>query len=732
MSKTQKVIIAVISVILSVAIIFGSVTAVFFHVTSGERVDCAAEVETLKTSAPDTSSLYTGMSTKDGLKADLDELDKLLASLIGSLNIDTMLYTDEIATMVAKYTAILTEKEFASIKFKALKKQFPDAYAYVKEQKEADATWDTIGTIPFGITAGDKEAFIKACGAGAEHLGNSLLKVILYAPNSYYDALVPALESTHTDTMPSLIGFVKATGLSGSKRISFLAEKILAIIEPTKAAPLTYLLDILPDFLVSYGKSTELLNSNKKITEKVKLQLPTVDSIVSGLVKALGMTAPALDFNYLATLSTATVGESGGNKGERVVLNGDREALFLHIAKYIVGLFTYENNYAVVEDIVLSKVKNISSAELQSLIYSQSVNDLLACLLDILAKNADTPKDVEAEVQAYNAQEKDFSSLFGQILTEENLASALDSLESTLAPEIQKIDFNSLIFTDKVATVVSKFTAELCGMEFAEINFAALKKSFPDAYNYVAAEQAAGKTWADIDTIPFGITVGDKDMFIKACGAGGEHFGDALALCIMVSPTSYDDGLIPLLEAFHTGEMPDLKEFVASSGLDGAKRMEDLATKILSIIEPLKAAPLSYLCEILPDIVMSYNKMAEFINADANIAGVGLHMKSLDELLGGLVSSLNITLLEYDLLNFAQCATAKVENSGDNCSKRMALYGDREVVFMTLVNYVVDIAGVEGNIESIINLLSDVTGIDLSFLITIINTVEELFASLGL
>ncbi len=725
-SKLLKVLCIVLAVLV---VIMGTVGGISYAI-KGEKVDCAAEVEAYNEAIPAVNVLYTGMSTEVNIQSDLDSLDKMLAALITGLDIESLLYSDEVASLITKYSAILLEKDLSSLKFKAMEKQFPEAYSYIKAQQESGAGWDSITLIPFGVTDGDKEAFLKACGAGAEHLGDALLKIILYEPSSYYKALVPSIEATHTGTMPSITGFVLETGLSGSNRIEFLLGRILEIIEPIKASPLTYLCDIVPDFIINYNKACELLNSNVKITEKAKLSLPTIDSIVSGIVKALGMTAPAVDYDYLASLGTASVGESGGNDGERTVINGNREAVFQYLADYITGLFTYENNYPVVEDILLSKIKNITSADIQNLIYGESVNSILANLLTILARNADTPKDVEAESQSYNSQTKDFSSLFNQIITEETVSSLIDTIDSTLVTELTKIDINSAVFTDKIATVVAKVTAELCGKEFTSISFAALKKSFPEAYNYVSAEQAAGKSWDDIDTIPFGITAGDREMFIKACGAGSEHFGDALALCIMVSPTSYDDGLVPLLEAFHTGPMPVLKDFVASSGLDGAKRMEDITTKVLSVMEPLMESPLSYLCEILPDVVNSYNKMAEFMADDPASTYVGLHLPPINELIGSLVASFELTLPETSLSTFADMATAVTEASGDSCGYRMSLYGDREVVLVSLINYVVELIGVEGNFEKIINVIEGLTDLDLAFIVTIYDTLSKLAQSI--
>ena len=712
---------------LAFIILFTSVITMSFSDAEGQTVDCSLQVQTHNSAIPDTSALYTGLSTKDSIKTDLDALDKILSSFISSINPEGYLYTDEVASAITKYSAILVEKELSAVTYTAMQKSFPEAYDFIKEKQDNGASWDDIETIPFGITKGDKKEFIKACGAGAEHIGNSLLEVIVYEPTAYYTALVPALESTHTGTMPSMVGFVARTGLSPSKRIEFLIEKVLDIIEPIKASPLTYLLDILPDFIVNYSAAAELLNGNSKIQENVKLALPEIESIVSGLIKALGITAPDLDYDYMASLGTAKVGKSAGNKGERTVINGDREALFQYLADYITGLFTYENNYSVFEDLLLSKIKTITQPEIRTLIYSQSTNDLLASLLDILSKNVDSTKYVQAMADAYNSKEKDSEALFGNFFSRERVSSLIDTLDKTLASELREMNLETSIYTDTIATLVAKFTAELCGAELSEISTTAMKASFPEAYNYVEAAKRDGKTWAEIGTIPFGIREGDKDAFIKACGAGSEHFGDVLALCCMVAPTSYDDALIPIFEALHIGSMPTLKEFVASSGLDGAKRMEDIALKLLGLIDPLMDAPVSYLCEILPDVVNSYNNMAEYISSNEDIARTGLKLKPINDFVKELLLAFSLQLPEYDILTLADLGTAKTETSGDRCAQRMAIYGDKEAVFVTLFRLVIDVVGVDGNVESIVDTASDLLDIDLSFLVRIFNMVKTVW-----
>lgn len=725
-SKSKKIL-SVISILLVIAIVFTGIIGVagvlgVKALISGEKIDCESVAASYNGSKADYVSLGTGI-TEDALTAELDDLDAKLADILATANIDTLIYTDAVATLVSKLTAEITQQDLSSLKFSTLKKNFPAAYDYVTAKQQAGETWNAIGTIPFGITPGDKEAFIKACGAGAEHMGNTLLTVVLCAPSAYYDVLVPTLEATHTGKMPSFLGFVFETGLSGSKRIEFMAEKILSIIDPIKATPLTYLCGILPDFIINYNKACEFINDNAKIAEKAKLTMPTIDSIIQQLISAMGLTAPAIDYDYLSRMGTASISESAANGKQRVHYEGDREIIFAYLADFITGLFTYGNNFTVVEKLITQDMKSpeIQNSPFASILSNPAANSMIAALMDIIAKlKPRTPVDINAEVEAYNAEPKDFASFFPWPATEENVTSVLNTVEAKVVEALAGMDIDSMIFSDDFATTIAKLTAKLCEKELCDITFAALRKSYPDAYSYIAALQAENKTWADVETIPFGITPGDRDAFIKACGAGSEHFGDALALCILVDPHSYDNALVPLLESLHTGPMPVLEQFVAGQGLDGAKRMEDVVTKVLTIMEPIKTNPLSYLCDILPDFIASYNKAAATMNANAITP---LHLTDINGLLKDLLSGLEITLPDHDFTAFSEMGTAYVAESGATGGQRIELKGDREIVFMGIAKYLFDVVTYEGNLKIVLSLVTNVLGLDSSVLDSILGLV---------
>lgn len=701
----KKKLVITLSVILAAVILITVPVAVFNSVTKGEKYD--SEVQAI---AYDEVNFGYGMLavgiSEEGLKSELDELDSMLSTVIGSIDIESTLFTDEVATLVTEFTAKLMEKEPIDIEFTAMKKSFPEAYDYMEKIKGTGSTWTAVETIPFGITKGDKEAFIKACGAGAEALGDALLKVVLYEPTSYYDALVPAIESTHTNVMPSLAGFVMETGLSGSARIKFMAEKILSIVEPIKTAPLSYLCEIFPDFIMSYGKACELINGSEKIRSELNFKMPEISSIVDGIVTALGMTAPKLNLNEISKMGRGFIGESGGNDGSRLTVNGNRETIFAYLADYITGLFTFENNFEVVEKIVTDVLKNSS---VQTPLNTREIKNFLGKLMGVLQKlEVKESADISAEIDAYNSHEKDYSNLYGKFLTKEKVSSVITSAETKLIEVLASADLESKIFTDEIATTVSVITAKLCEKELSDISFYALSQSFPAAYSYVKNIKDSGGTFDDIETIPFGITPGNKEMFIKACGAGAEHFGDALLLCLLSDPLSYDNALVPLLESLHTGPMPSLEDFVSMQGIDSARRMEIITEKVLTILDPIKESPLTYLTDTLPDLIASYGKSAEALKCNPNAP---LKLPELSELLESVAGEFGLTLPDYDFTLLENAGTAKKSQSGHYLGERVEINGDREDVAMLILSYAADIIGHENNKDTIVDLVSSLLSI---------------------
>lgn len=716
-------------VALAVVIVFSATFGILGNAVKGEKIDVEAEVNAYNSSKPDFSYLFSGVE-KEAIALQIDDADEKLSAFIAQFEIDSILYTDEVATAVTKLLAEICKKDLASVSFKDLKKKYKDAYNYLTASQEANKTWADIENIPFGIEKGDKDAFVKACAAASAHLGETLIDVVLAAPSAYNDALVPTFEALHTGKMPSFTSFVMKTGLSNSERIEFMIEKVLSIIEPIKKAPLTYLCSILPDFLISYNKACEFINGNEKIAKKTGLKMPTVQSILTEATTALGISLPEIDFDLLTKTGNAAIAKSGGTGGKRVEIVGDREVVYGVIGDIISKVACNGDNLATIEHLLTFDLKSSTfvNSEFGKILYSQEFNDLMASFLDALCMTKTrVQENVPANVKAYNDEEKDFSSLFSWPLSEESLDKVLTATDLTLNHCIANGDFAGAFYNDAFATTISKLFAKLCSKELKEISFYAVSKSFPEAHKFLREAQAEGKTWDDIDVIPFGITPGDKETFIKAAGAGSEAFGDALALACAVDPTAYDDGLLPLLESLHVGPMLSFEEFVASSGFDGAKRMEDVVSHMIKMLEPITVYPLEYLLEMLPDLVASYNRISSYLSKNETITNkIGLVVPPLSELMADLVSGMGITLPEYDFSQLEKMATAEAAESGDICGKRMELTGRKSVVFMAIFNYLVEVIKYEGNVEALFSFATNSLNLSTGDASALVSTVTSL------
>ncbi len=711
----------IIAVILSVIITFSALTGVIGAITKGEITDCKSEADKYNSSRGDASYLYRG-ATKNELNVEITRLNGLVAQALTQADIESVLYSDEGVSMIGKLLGEASGKEFGEVSFKALKKNYPDAFARLNDMQLSSASWEHIDVIPFGITAGDKEAFVKACGAFGKFLGDEMLSMALKAPTAYDDALVPLLESLHTGTMPSLMGFVMQTGLDSSKRVEFLIDKVLTVIEPLKEAPIDYLCTMLPDFLVNFKKASEFINSSD-----IGLTLPDPQTIVSALWSLLGMTNKPIDLDFIASLGTAEVAQSGVNKGQRVEITGDRDDVFMYISDYFDQHVTYENNYAALEDFLTQKLKELDrNSQAGQFLYGDLTNRMLALYVKIVAMNKVKTDNTPAEelVSEHNANINDGAEIFESFMSRENTAKIISTLDSTLAGFMTENKIENMIFTDTVATFFVKLVSEFCGVDFGVIPFSAMSYSHPDAYSYVKALQSEGKTWADVGVIPFGITAGDKDAFTKACGAGAEYFGDILALNMVVAPTIYDEGLVPLAEAFHIGAFSDTEEFLIMHGADSAKRVEIIIDFVLGILEPLKKAPVSYICSILPDIIYGYGVLADCTKANPATLLTGLEIPPLNEFLSKLFAQAGIAFPDFDFNKVIALSEASVAESGDRTGKRMRLDGDKEAVFACLATYVMSVINHENNVEAISTVASNLFGINAAIVKGLIATVK--------
>lgn len=712
-------------ILLASILAFTSVFGVFTLITKGEKVDCEKEAEKYNEAKSDASAIYMDAS-KNTLSAEITRLDGVLSKIIGEIKLEALLYSDAGASLVGKIIGEGSGKKLTDVSFTSLKKSFPEAYRTLTRMQQSSASWEHIDVIPFGIKSGDKKAFIEACGDFTAFFGNEAISMALKAPSLYDDALLPVIESLHIEPMPTLVGFLLESGLDASKRMEVLIENLLSVIDPIKKAPITYICTMLPDFIVNYRKAVAFINE-----KELGPELPSIEEVLDSVWKIPDLEYMPLDLDYIVGLGTARVTESSSFYKERVEINGDRDSIFLYICYYIAEHLTYKENYPIFERFLTNTFKTVKrDSEAGKIIYGDLVSEAIAIFVNIFALNKakQTDIDVSAYVEQHN-KNADFSYVFSEFMTENRVSEIINYLDSLLSGYLKNGKIEKLLFNDTVATVFIKFMNEFCDIAFADIPFEKMKTSFPEAYNYLLTHKRNGKSWHTLETIPFGITPGDKEAFLSACGAGTEYFGDILALDIVISPTTYDEALVTITESFHVGVAPDIEQFIKLHGVDGAKRVEIVLDMLLRMLEPFKEAPVSYLCTILPDLIYSYNIAVKCCEANPKMAYTGFTLPPVRKLLEKIVDGTGIIIPDYDFDSVIPLSTAAVAESGDRTGERVELTGDKEAVFTVLYDFVMQVLSTDGNMESITGVVSGIFGISPVIIRTLLATFKSFSAS---
>ena len=136
----------------------------------------------------------------------------------------------------------------------------------------------------WGVTPGDREAFVKAVNGSNGNLNSTLGFAVLmdfYGGGNLYNSLASFLEALHVGTMPESVELFYASGALGS-----IADIVTKAIDALVANPLDYLTDVLPDLAYTYG---EVASSLQALLEQlgglVSIELP---SDFSGVVSMVG------------------------------------------------------------------------------------------------------------------------------------------------------------------------------------------------------------------------------------------------------------------------------------------------------------------------------------------------------------------------------------------------------------------------------------------------------------
>ena len=333
MKKAKKLLSVFLAALMVMTTLGGVMTA---SAATNEAATAAAAAFNEKAAATDHSAVYENMSAKSA-KQTKHALNGLLAPILKAVKVQEKLYTDATVTAIFKLLNQDVMAINAGTAASNISADYPEAKAYMSTVKSDGKTWIDFDAskMVWGVTPGDREAFVKAVNGSNGNLNSTLGFAVLmdfYGGGNLYNSLASFLEALHVGTMPESVELFYASGALGS-----IADIVTKAIDALVANPLDYLTDVLPDLAYTYG---EVASSLQALLEQlgglVSIELPSdfsgVVSMVGGLI---GFEFPAFDVDYLATMGSAATAESGSAGGYRMAINGDQTMVFAALMNYV-------------------------------------------------------------------------------------------------------------------------------------------------------------------------------------------------------------------------------------------------------------------------------------------------------------------------------------------------------------------------------------------------------------
>ncbi len=433
-TKKAKKLLALFLVALMLFSCLGAIQA--SALTQEEAVTTAAE---WNDSRPDLSSVYANMSAKQA-KTIMTALDSTLAFILQQKNLAGTIYSNE--TMSKLFLLIFGEGTYGNyantIDYYNIigLTQVGEALSKIhslEELKQAQIDW--------GITPGDSEAFKRAVFPAllgfqikAGGMNIDLLTILVIG---YELVIIPVFEALHTDNVvdtETMIGPLMGGNLEDPMATLIemsdnLLNPLVSAINQFIAHPISYLCEILPDLVYTYGAYKAYLD-----------QLPDIDTVINGLLaqvgESTGIAFPDVNVFLLAHMGTAEVTSTKGPPtmdesymatqqtvyGSRVTIVSDQPMVFAAITNYAGEVLKSRNNQAAIGRLITEQVgpeyledydQIIAAAkEGNSLAIAQSVLDLVEHVSSDLAESENTSGIVGffAKIAAF------FSRIFKKIL----------------------------------------------------------------------------------------------------------------------------------------------------------------------------------------------------------------------------------------------------------------------------------------------------------------------------
>lgn len=366
---------------------------------------------------------------------------------------------------------------------------------------------------------------------------------------------------------------------------------------------------------------------------------------------------------------------------------------------------------------------------------------LMSCF-GAIGASAMTMDEAEQAAQEFNANIPDHSGVYANKSAKE-WNSTMKSLDGALGAVFQVADLKAKIYCD---STVSMLMTSLSGMLYGALEDMAasqtglvasmikivLKNLTPakvgeamekdGVYPEIAAYLKSVASYDEIDTakLVWNVTPGDRTAFIDAAGYALYPVGYAINF-LSILDGLYPNVLVPIIEALGQGAMPSEKDFKAVINNEStATGMHAILNPVCDAIDDLLAAPLSYVCTILPGMVNALNGAFDTLR---NMNLIGDFMKDLlPESFSGLLPmvtdalGLNLTLPEIDEQYLITMGAASAAESGRKDGYTMQIKGDSTMVFAAVAQYLQEVLQDQNNQVEIgrflVDKLDDQTGHD--------------------
>ena len=442
MKKSKKL----LSLFLAALMLMSCFGAISASAMTNEEAETA--VAEFNANIPDHSDVYASMSAKQW-NSTMTALDKTLSAVLEKQNLKATLYSDATINMLLPMLAGLIPSDTvmigANMTPAKLSKYLSDNGKYTKVAAYLGtiSNWDEFDAAQavWGVTAGNREEFVTALSwALSTNIGGVISLAVGVAKDAYNRVLVPILESLHQGAMPDSKTFQANAKVDGKFKNELYMTQIINYIcdalDDLLATPVAYACEILPDLTYSFGQAMAYLKNASGILGMViggiKDSLPNgLSDVIPIVTDGLGLklTMPEIDENYLITMGTAVVAESGRattDKGTaasyRVKIEGNNTMVFAAVAQYVGEVLQNPDNHVEIGRFVVSKIgpeyedNYLEIVEAAKNGTALDVADSCLSLVEEFATNIGAQEDVNPVVAFFAKIVKFFSDLAKKII----------------------------------------------------------------------------------------------------------------------------------------------------------------------------------------------------------------------------------------------------------------------------------------------------------------------------